>query len=120
MARKFTETLVCNLTEDEVATRADAAARAQRELDDAQRDIDAAKKSAKTTIDTLDARRRLLLEEVRTRQGFRPVECEESPDYLEGLMRVVRLDTAEIVRSRPLTAEERQVPLMGSDQRPQA
>lgn len=38
----------------------------------------------------------------------REVECVERPDYNAFLVRLVRKDTGEVVRTRPMTAAERQ------------
>jgi hypothetical protein len=38
----------------------------------------------------------------------RELECAQRPDYAKRLVAIIRPDTGEIVRTRPMTAEERQ------------
>lgn len=42
---------------------------------------------------------------------YRPVKCERVLDYDRGVLRVIRLDTGEIVQERELTERERQMSL---------
>jgi hypothetical protein len=57
----------------------------------------------------LDSEIALLGDEVRHRREFRLVECKEEPDHQASVMHMIRTDTGEVVSSRPMTAEERQV-----------
>lgn len=106
--KRFSESLICQLTADEVAERADRAARLQHDHDELAAEMASAAKGYKAKLVRIEDEQRRLLDEVRTRQGYRPVECERQPDYEAGLLRTVRLDTGEIVRQRQLTPEERQ------------
>ena len=109
--KRFSESLVCHLVPGEVADRADRAARLQADHDQLAERIAAEQKSGKAQLARIAEEQHRLLEEVRTRQGYRPVECERKPDFEAGVLRTVRLDTGEVVRQRPLTPEERQTQL---------
>lgn len=107
-AKRFSESLMCQLTPEQVAERANRAARLQHDADELTSKLASETKRYKTSIQRSTMEQHRLLDEVRTRQGYRPVECERQPDYEAGLLRTVRLDTGEIVRQRQLTPEERQ------------
>lgn len=117
-AKRFSESLVCHLTPDEVTDRADRAARLQHDADEIAAELASETKTYKGRISRATTEQHRLLEEVRTRQGYRPVECERQPDFTEGVLRTVRLDTGEIVRTRALTPEERQKKLFVDDDYP--
>ena len=53
--------------------------------------------------------------EVRSGREYREVECRLEPDFKAGIMQIVRVDTGEFVRSRPLRTDERQPPLFAID-----
>lgn len=105
----FVEELDCQLTGVEVLQRGQAAARIAYEIDQKEAELDRTKKAHKVAVGQLEAQQKTLQREVRTGKTQRPVKCVEQADYESGFMNVVRIDTAEIVRSRPLTEKERQV-----------
>lgn len=117
-SKRFSESLVCHLTPEEVAERADRAARLQHDADELAAELARETKTYKGRISRATTEQHRLLEEVRTRQGYQPVECERQPDLLGGILRTVRLDTGEIVRTRALTPEERQKKLFVDDDYP--
>lgn len=49
--------------------------------------------------------------EVRYREESRPVECSERKRFGDLMVDVVRLDTGEVIRSRPMEQHERQATL---------
>lgn len=53
----------------------------------------------------------LCYRQITERIDYRPIACEERHVYDAGLVRIVRLDTGAIVEERPMTAQERQLPL---------
>lgn len=117
-AKRFSESLVCHLQPDEVAERADRAARLQLEVDSETEQLASTTRASKERTKRLAEEQHRLLDEVRTRQGYRPVECERQADFAAGVLRTVRLDTGEVVRTRQLTAEERQKQLFVDDDYP--
>ena len=106
--KPFSESLMCSLSEPELAERADRAARLQYEADKITGEAKLTAKAAKERVEKIEAERRLLLSEVRTKQGYKPVECVSQADYVRGVLETIRTDTGEVLRSRKLTPEERQ------------
>jgi len=57
--------------------------------------------------------------EVETGVGDRQVECYEVPDKMKHIFEVIRQDTGEVIRTRPMSQEERatadQTSLFGDD-----
>jgi hypothetical protein len=53
---------------------------------------------------------------VREKTEVRQVECSEQPDYTRGLVSLVRLDTLEVVSSRMMKDDERNVPLFDASE----
>ncbi len=105
---RFTQTLRCQLTPDEIADRADQAAHALARRDEKERDAKAAADQFKAEIKTLEASMRQLSNEVRDRATYRTTECERVFDYETGWLRNYRDDTGELVDERRLTAAEMQ------------
>jgi len=52
---------------------------------------------------------------IRAGYEFRNIECEISKDFTEGMVTTRRIDTGEIVDTRPIAAEERQAELPLAD-----
>ena len=102
------ETLPCPLTDDEWAERSDHCARllAERDTFAAQAKADA--KENKDELAEMDGKIRELSKEIRDRRTWRDVQVRTSPDYEEGIMQTVRCDTGEVIRTRPLTLDEKQ------------
>lgn len=105
----FEESLECQLTASEVLQRGQAAARLAHAIDQAEAERARVKKAHKVEVGDMQARLTDLQREVRTGKATRAVRCVEQADYEDGMMHVIRIDTGERVRSRPLTEKERQV-----------
>jgi len=109
-SRKYREPLPVKLSDDEIAAigRKLVACRDKRE------ELDARKKRAVETIQTdmkvLDQEEQRYEEAIRSGCDERDVEVHEYElfDVDGGIVRVVRVDTSEVVRERPMGAEERQ------------
>ncbi len=67
----------------------------------------AAAAAAKSAIDTLKNEAGALARTVHSKQENRPVECKDNYCRSNMTVETARLDTGEIVSSRPMTAEER-------------
>lgn len=104
-------TLPVQLKPEEIAAYADMAARAAAERDAKDAAREAANKLAKSEIETLDGQVNSLLRKVRERQENRTVDVERRWDFPGNAVRVVRLDTGEIVAERAMTIDERQTRL---------
>ncbi len=105
---RYTTSLKVQLTAAQLADRSDRAAQAMADRDSKEEDMKAAQKHAKSIIEELDGRIRTLLGEVRSRSTYQSVECERRYLYDQGILQDVRLDTGEVLDSRPLAARELQ------------
>lgn len=108
---RFTTTLKCGLSPDEVATRADRAANLVSRIGEKTDEAKAAAKHAKSEVDQLNSELRTLSSEVASRVTYRSVECERRYVFAEGLLRETRLDTSDMINSRKMTEAERQLQL---------
>ena len=106
-----TEILPVPLTEAELLARGDEAARIQETRDRKDGERDAANKAAKAEIQGLEETLHHLLRQVRRKSEDREVEVLDRRNEDELTMEVVRTDTGEVIRSRPLTPEELQIKL---------
>jgi len=104
----ITRFLPVPLTPEEFTEKAQELVRIDNEIDD----LDAAQKSAakytKEKIGGLLSDKRELQEAIKTKQERRPVDCVFEPDFTARVLRLVRLDTGEIVEERTMTADELQ------------
>jgi hypothetical protein len=104
--REFDRELRCTLTEHEKAQHADriAGLRLNRAAVEAQKK--AALADFKQQLDDIEDDIDNLADEIRAGAG-RMVECAEQSNDA-GTIRIVRLDTAEVIDTRAMTAAERQ------------
>lgn len=105
---RYVTSLKVQLTASQLADRSDRAAQAMADRDAKEEDMKAAQKHAKSIIEELDSRIRTLLGEVRSRSTYESVDCEKRYLYADGIVQDVRLDTGEVIQSRPLTNRELQ------------
>lgn len=108
----WTETLRCDLSEAEVRDRADQAARAFGEAAESEDELTGIATEMRGQIKRLRAQVGELLRAVREAAEYRPVDCVERRNESEAKVEVIRVDTGEIVRSRPFTPDERQLGLL--------
>lgn len=77
-----------------------------------QANVELEKKDAnaefKSRLDDIDKRLSALGLEVRTGREHREVPCIERADYAENRVEIIRMDTGEVIRMRPLEKYERQ------------
>lgn len=104
----FYEHLPCQLTGQELVLKSKALA----ELLCDQANIELEKKEAnadfKARLDSIDTKMASLAQEVRTGREYRDVACIERADWTDNRVEIVRTDTGEVVRIRPLQQGERQ------------
>ncbi|SRR6266403_1366286 len=105
---KYTDTLRCVLTPEEIAERAHSAATKVAERDRKESEQKASAKHQKSIIDQIDGEIRKLSNEVATKEEYRSVDCERVYNYATGVVHEYRLDTGETLVSRPMAAAERQ------------
>lgn len=107
--------LKCELTEAEKAELASKMAEHQADLEHLEDEKKAVTKDFASRIELVQGTIRR--ESGTYRQGWemRDVECVEITDKRAGTLTVVRQDTGEIVKIRPLTQEERELKLPVED-----
>lgn len=101
------------LSERELAARAAELAREVRKGKEVEDEKKTTMADFKARTEAIDMKVRELSEIVDTKQEDRSVECIVDPDYAAGTMVTVRRDTGEVVQSRPMTQDERQIHLFG-------
>lgn len=104
----FFERLPCVLEPKETLLKSKALAQLLCD----QANVELEKKDAnadfKRRLDAIDTRLSELGLEVRTGREYREVQCFERADYAESRVEIIRTDTGEVVRYRPLEVHERQ------------
>jgi hypothetical protein len=104
---KLFRDLKVKLTPEEWGANAAAMAAEQAKLAEVQSELAQANTTFKARIRTHNDKLHELGEKVRSREETRAVECIEKPDSKRFLVEVYRLDTGELVETRPMTAAER-------------
>jgi hypothetical protein len=56
--------------------------------------------------------------DIRNGEIYRDIKVMTEPDWEKGVMNSARTDTGEIIRSRPITKEERQLKFPGTEEKP--
>lgn len=97
------------LTEDERLHVADELASKLADRDDLENQKKNVVQDFKSRIDGISAEIQTMQREIATRQRWSNVECSEVIDFENAEFRVTRLDTHEVIESRPLTQSERQM-----------
>lgn len=106
--RKSTERLRCTLSRQEKSEKTDELVSQLDKLELLKVEkVESAKKFAED-IKTKERVVRDLAYDVKSGTELRPVECAEKPQYGKSMVELIRLDTGEVLSSRPMSAEERQ------------
>ena len=103
--------LTCKLTADERSERAMRSAQLTQSRDQEDEARKASASAYKAAIDRLDIDRREAARAARDGHESRSVECSWSRDDARALMLLFRHDTEELIESRAMTTEERQMSL---------
>jgi len=107
------EYLKCQLTEKEKTELSAKIAKAISDRSSAEAKLKEVNASIKAQIAQLDAEISEKALQINNGYEYRNVECQMDKDYRLGTVTITRLDTDEVIRERPLTAEERQMELPG-------
>ena len=108
---KLIENLPVRLTDAELASKAFELGRAVMELIQKKQDLKDYVSDEKAKIDEVAASIEELAAVLEQRQEMRAVECYEQFDHENATVEVIRRDTFEIVRVRPMTEQDRQLRL---------
>ena len=104
----FLSRLPCKLTDEQVHEKGAAVANAIRDVRAHQDAQKATREMAKHEEKKLTATVDLLALEVSTRTETRLVECREVADIRRLVVETIRLDTTEVIHTRPMDAAERE------------
>jgi len=106
--KNIKEHLKCVLTEEEIKEAGASLARKYSEITDLEEQKKSVVSDFKAQIDSATAMASVLARRIQNGYEYRNVDCEEQYDFNEKEIRVVRLDTGEIFKSRPMTPDELQ------------
>ncbi len=104
----FKRDLKVSLKPEEVAERADRAAKLLEDRDHEESEFKAHGTHVRGRIAQMESEMRHLSGEVRTKCTYREVECERRFVYDTAVVQEVRLDTGEVISERPMTDREKQ------------
>ena len=105
--------LKCLLTEKEKTELSGKIAKAISDRTSAEAKLKEVSASIKAQIAQLDAEISEKALQINNGYEYRNIECRMDKDYRLGSVTITRLDTGEVIRERPMTAEERQMELPG-------
>jgi hypothetical protein len=108
---KLIENLPVRLTPEECASKAFELGRAIMEIVQKKQDLKEFVSDEKQKIDEIQASIEELAAVLEQRQEMRAVECHEQFNHEDATVEVIRKDTFEIVRVRPMTEQDRQLRL---------
>lgn len=108
-----TRSLPCVLTDPEILHKALASAELGVEIERLDSERAETAKQFKQAIKDCGSRRRVLDRSIRDRTEMRPVEVQDVRDERRLAIDTIRLDTGEVIGSRAMRADERQVALPG-------
>lgn len=109
MPDRLIEQVQCVMTDAERIAKGELLARMAFELGDLEEAKAAATRDFGNRIKNLKTEQGKVADDVRSGTEMRDVECVEKPDWKEYLVTIVRCDTGEVVRRRPMTPAERQL-----------
>lgn len=104
----FYEHLPCQLTSQELVLKSKQLAQLLCDQSNVELEKKEANAAFKEQLDDIDKKLSALALEVRTGREYREVPCIERADYIDNRVEVIRTDTSEVVRIRPLQPNERQ------------
>lgn len=108
-----TRVLPVELNDKEIQERGEKLAEIEQQLQGTREDAAADAARFRERKKSLNEQIAKLATQINDGKESRQVECELRPDYRRNLMEIVRTDLDEVVDSRALTAEERQLELGG-------
>lgn len=101
--------LKCDLTEAEILGFSAELAHKISDINEKEIDKKASAAQYKSEIDILQKTAASLARKVNEKAEYRDVECHAEKDYDLDTFTVTRLDTGEIIESRPLRKDEMQI-----------
>lgn len=114
--KRFVEQLPCRLRESEKLLKSEELAEQLRQREIVEAEKKEANDAFKARLSEADRQVQRLAHEIRTGEEYRAVQCTEIGRWSENVVDIVRSDTGEVVRSRPMAAGERQALLELGDE----
>ena len=105
---KHTQTLKCELTEEELRTAGQELARNLDEIEALNDGLKEVKADYKAQIENKEASAKIQRNKVRNKYDYRGVTCTKTMNYKAGSVIITRDDTDSVIVSRKMTPEERQ------------
>lgn len=103
----MTRALRCPLTREELEIKHTAFVQASAALQKKKQDWKDKSSLHRAEVKEAEERMRELARDCQDKSETRTVQCQELHDKTKGEVRVIRLDTEEVIDSRPMTEEER-------------
>lgn len=106
--KRITRNLPCKLTDAELLSKADELSVVVQEInaeEDRQTDL---KAQMKARLTELDARKTRLAITIGRKEEYRDTDVSVMADIQAGTVSVTRVDTGEIIETRPMTEDEKQ------------
>lgn len=114
MQSAFSEKLPCELDDREVKLKADELARELKNYGEIEKAKAAASSAYATKLKASRALVDTLATMVRTGVEFREIGCTERKSVAASTVEVIRMDTGEVVRARPMEPHEKQAELFSA------
>ena len=109
--RKFTQSLLCRLSNDDLRQYGQDLAIAVQQCTDEEIRQGVTRKIMKETLEHLEEERDRLAKLVADGVEKRQVECIVQADFISNKAFTMRMDTGEVIDERALKPEEQQIPL---------
>lgn len=106
-----TELLPCELTNNELLERGNEMAHVEQDIAAEEKKQKSLKTELKARMDTLISQRSDLANRIANRQELRDIRVRIEIDYNAGKWMKTRLDTGQVIKSREITEDERQLNL---------
>ena len=107
-----TATLPCRLSNDEVRERGEKVAELHRQRDALEIKRKETVDLIKAQVNEIDGQIVALCTEIIGKAEWRSVEVKREKDFKRNVEELIRVDTGEVVQTRALTPEERQVEML--------
>jgi predicted secreted Zn-dependent protease len=105
---KITKSLKHEFTNNELLVLSATMAEAHEEQAQAEGKLKSVQAQIKAEVELARAKLASVASKIKARHEYRDFDCEETKDFENSLVTVVRLDTYETVESRPMQTWERQ------------
>lgn len=117
MEKRVTRILPVKLSKSEVVERGQLAAQVLHKIDEAEAEKKRVAADVKERTEALESELRRLSYIVEREEEDRTVECSWHFDFMKNEKNLIREDTGEVVETKPMTDEERQIALEMGDQK---